>query len=124
MKRYRIESVHEVYEDHYDEGEGEYVNCYMLDAVINAENEKEAIEEYFKDHLYYSYDLSDADINKPYLSYCVMVDAENSEVGPDQLIVKQWKEGKSKLYINRIDITLSEVTQINLEEALLGGAEA
>jgi hypothetical protein len=115
MKKYKITSIHDVYEDSYNEGELNFVNGYNLENEIKANNWKDAIKEYFEDFLYYSFDINHADIYENRLNYSVLVDESNNQIGENDIDYKQWKEDKVKLYSNKISIEIQELKTVNLD---------
>ena len=115
MKNYKITSIHDIYEDSYNEGELNFVNGYDLSKEVKANNLKEAVKTYFENFLYYSFDIKYADILENRLNYSVLVDEENFQIGENEEIYKQWKEDKVKLYSNNISIKVQEINDINLD---------
>lgn len=110
MKKYFIKSEHEVNVDTYKDGELENVNYYSLDSFISAENAKQAIENYFKNVLYYDFDFEYSIFEDGILFYSVLVDADNQQATKEQ--IKVWRMGKSTLYSNNISIKISECTEV------------
>ena len=47
MKKYKLVSIHHVYEDDYTEGEGAMVNNFVLSEEIEAKSPKDALMKYF-----------------------------------------------------------------------------
>lgn len=122
MRKFLINSVHDCHLENYEHGELQYVNGYNQEAVINAENPREAISKYFENELYYNFSFENAvvlheqeeedDNNKNKLFYDVLVDVENSEASKKD--IELWKEGKIQLYSNSIHLTICEVLPITI----------
>ena len=97
MKTYKIETTHEVFIDKFNEGELDFVNAYSLSGEVKAENPENAIVEYFKNQLYYDFNMNNAYVphqeeeteTKNTLHYSVLVDNDNNQAsGYD---VESWK---------------------------------
>jgi hypothetical protein len=109
MKTYIVKTMHDVYLDDYNEGEGNYANSYDLKEEVKAETPQDAIQQYFDKHLGYKFNIIDAyiphkeeeDAPKNVLHYSVLVDENNVEVTSKEEI-KLWQEGKKQLYSNHI----------------------
>lgn len=113
MKRYYIETFHLVYKDNYQEGEGENVNNFELNSIIEAETPKEAIKKYFDEVLYYSYDEEYLDTDNEeegYFYYSTLVDKENAEASEQEKDL--WRNGDYILYSNNISLSISELVKI------------
>ena len=120
MNTYVIKTGHEVEKDSYNEGITDFVNRYDLKKEVKASSAREAIQKYFDNFLYYSFDFSNAYIlhkeeegeQTNVLFYDVLVDEENNQA--DETQVKLWKEDKKILYNNRIklEIFLTQSTKI------------
>lgn len=112
MKVFKIVSTHDVYEDSYNEGEGKHANYYTNSAEIKKETVEEAIKEYINNHLCYEY--SERLIHKEdnVLHLTVIVDNDNLQPSKDE--IKQWEEGKIKLYANNIAIEVYEVVRVSI----------
>lgn len=116
MKKYQIQSIHTVFIDNYENGEGNQVNLYSLNKIIKAETPKEAIIEYIKDFLYY--DISpehlEKDEEKPNVIHTgALVDEDNSQATERQ--IEDWKKGLINLYSNNIYIVIEELKEIEIE---------
>lgn len=120
MNTYIIKTSHEIEKDTYKEGITSYVNSYNLKSEIKANTPREAIQKYFDEHLYYTFDFKTAYIvheeeeGEPtnVLFYDILVDQENHEATEEQ--IKLWKKDKLTLYNNSIhlEIFLTQSTQI------------
>lgn len=120
MKTYIIETNHEIEKDTYNDGLIGYVNSYNLKSEIKAADQREAIQKYFEEYLYYTFDFKSAYIlheeeeNEAtnILFYDVLVDDENNEATEKQR--ELWKKDKLILYNNRIHLTIYELTKIKI----------
>lgn len=115
MKTYYIKSTHDVYVDSYTDGELENVNFYQQKNTVNAKDAKQAIQKYFENTLYYSFEFEYAQIDDDYkniLHYSNLVDTENSEASKGE--IELWKEGKYKLYSNNTTLEICELTEIEI----------
>ena len=120
MNTYIIKTSHEIEKDSYNDGLLNYVNSYNLKHEIKAATPREAIQKYFDEYLYYTFDFKAAYILHEQeeneatniLFYDVLVDEENNEATKDQ--IKLWKKDKLTLYNNRIhlEIFLTQLTTI------------
>ena len=120
MKTYIIKTSHEIEKDSYNDGLLNYVNSYNLKHEIKALTPREAIQKYFDECLYYTFDFKSACILHEeekgeatnILFYDVLIDEENNEATDDQ--IKLWKKDKLTLYNNNIhlEIFLTQLTQI------------
>ena len=120
MKIYIIKTSHEIEKDSYKDGLLNYVNSYNLKHEIKANNPREAIQKYFEDYLYYTFDFKSAYIlheeeeNEAtnILFYDVLVDEENNEATEKEK--ELWKKDKLTLYNNSIhlEIFLTQLTTI------------
>jgi hypothetical protein len=120
MKTYLIKTIHEVFIDKFNEGELDFVNAYNLEAQVKAENPENAIAEYFKNQLYYDFNMNHAYVphqeeeteEKNTLHYSVLVDNDNNQAsGYD---VESWKEDKLTLYSNNIFLSIYELNEVKI----------
>lgn len=120
MKNYIIKTSHEIEIDEYNNGLTDYVNSYNLDAQIEAETPREAIEKYFENNLYYSFTFENAYIShleddseeKNVLCYDTLVDEESQEVDENDKIL--WEKGEKTLYNNRIYLKIYELNPVTI----------
>jgi hypothetical protein len=115
-KIYIVESLTNVYVDSYNEGEGDFCNCYEVRSEQQTKTPLEAIKLHFENSLFYTFyfNLSDTDENKKTLYYSNLVNVDNEEVEEKTHTFKQWKKGKINLYvanhvINVIEYKLTEI---------------
>ena len=122
MKTYKIETIHEVFIDKFNEGELDFVNAYSLSSEVKAENPENAIVEYFKNQLYYDFDMNFAYVphqeeeteTKNTLHYSVLVDNDNNQASGYN--VESWKEDKLTLscimeFDNNANLINSEIKE-------------
>jgi len=120
MYTYIIKTSHEIEINNYNEGLTKHVNSYTLKNEIKAATPREAVQKYFDEYLYYSFDIKNAYIlheeeeNEPtnVLFYDVLTDEENNEATEKQR--QLWKKDKLTLYNNSIylEIFLTQLTTI------------
>ena len=123
MKKYLIESLHDVYEDTYEEGEGANVNWYTQDSIIQAKDVKSAIKEYFEKTLYidnFSFDNTITYEDQEVLFYSYIVDVENAHI-TEENILHFWKLGKLRLYSNNVTLRVAEIVSVDLYKELNNG---
>jgi hypothetical protein len=112
-KTYKIVSFHNVYEDNYEKGELKQVNSYVLDAIIEAKNHIAAIQKYFSDSLYYSFNIDNAGKEETdCLHYSNLVDGDNLEASKSD--IELWKCGDKILYSNNTIIEVFEVKKCDI----------
>ena len=114
MNTYIIKTSHEI------EIDTKYVNSYSLKSEIKASTPREAIQKYFDEYLYYTFEFKNAYIlheeeeNEAtnVLFYDILTDEENNEATENK--IELWKKDKLTLYNNRIylEIFLTQLTQI------------
>lgn len=117
MKTYIVKTMHDVYVDDYNEGEGKHVNSYNLKGEIESETPQDAVQQYFDRHLGYNFAMNNAyvphkeeeDAPKNVLHYSVLVDEENVEASKED--IKLWQEGKKELYSNSIYLIIHQTIE-------------
>jgi len=110
-KQYLVKMIFDVYEDDYNEGEGKKVNEWNDKFYIKALYPGEAIKEAFN-KVCFSFEMKHAqidEVNKNVLHYSNLVDNENIEA--DEQEIKDWKEGKIKLYSANSMVEVLEITE-------------
>ena len=120
MKTYKIKTTHEVFIDKFNEGELDFVNAYSLSGEVKAENPENAIVKYFKNQLYYYFDMNFAYVphqkeeteTKNTLHYSVLVDNNDNQASKKE--VEEWKEDKLTLYSNNIFLTIYELNAVEV----------
>ena len=113
-----------IYEDDYKEGQGDQVNFWKVNELIEAPTLDLAIEKLFETTLYFSYTKelsqtndSDEEI-KNILEYSNLVDEDNNEILEDSKQYKAWKEGNAILYACDLSIEIFELNAVNMVENL------
>lgn len=115
MNTYLIKSFHDVYLTSYKQGELKHVNCYDVKAEVKADNEAEAIRQYFENTLYFSFkpEFAQVDEDEPTkLWYDNIVNVENEEATTNE--IKVWRMGKSTLYNNTTQLKISIAQPLNI----------
>lgn len=115
MKKYIVESLHEVYVDDYENGEGEHVNTYTLKNEVHADNPIHAVNKYLNDELNYNLGFENCEVyeGKRVDTSC-LVDVDNDQ--PDSRMVDEWKQGRITLYANHISMFVSEVIEVSFDQ--------
>ena len=112
MKTYKITTIHNVFIDNYENGEGKHVSSYDLTSECKALTVQDAIINHFNNTVYLPFDFQHADIDKEqnliFYSHIVNVDNE----APTQYEFEKWKKGEVELYANNIIITAQELTNV------------
>lgn len=125
IKKYLIESSHDIYEDDYEEGEGANVNWYTQDSIIQAKDVKSAIKEYFEKTLYiddFSFDNTTTDEDQEVLFYSYLVDVENTHITKEHILYF-WRLGKLRLYSNNVTLRVAEIVSVDLYKEFNNGKE-
>jgi hypothetical protein len=110
MKTFVVKSFHDVYLDNYENGEGEQVHSYSLKSEINANDKKEAIQKYFDEFLFLSFDYSLCHEEENEIQYSNLVNIENEEATEEQK--ELWRNDKAILYTNISLVKVFELTQV------------
>ena len=116
MSDYLIKSYHEVFEDNFNEGEGNHVNGQMSQGQVTADNLQEAVQKYYENHLLFPFvkeNISDNEENEFFLHDSVAVDVENSAASDYD--IKKWQSGEIKLYSNLFAIEVSELVPVTTD---------
>src|SRR5690606_9568828 len=103
-------SNHEVYEDSYENGEGDFVNTYCEEGIYNTDTWKEAVDKHL--HLF-DLNHTQCEILEGTLFTGCLVDNYNNP--PSGQEVEEWRMGKCTLYTNNISITVQELVDIELK---------
>jgi hypothetical protein len=122
MKQFYFNVNATIYKDDYKEGQGDQVNSWQNQELIEAETLDLAIEKLFETRLYFSYkkefaQIQDCDdsINN-ILEYSNLVDENNSEVLESGKKYQAWKAGKINLYSCDLSIEIFELKAVDLNE--------
>jgi hypothetical protein len=116
LKKYYIESTHDINIDSYEKGELNNVNYYKMDSIILAENEKLAIEKYSSKILGFDIDFDNLDIDDETGNIWgnILVDKDNIQASIEQ--VEKWKLDKITLYSDIFNIRIYELSQLFINE--------
>ena len=117
MNKYKLESIHLVYEDDYNEGEGKMVNNFILSEGIVAETPKDALMKYFE---FLGCKVTDEEIESMakdsdedgVYHWSKQVDKDNCFVTPDE--VEQWKKGEITLYSDNFSVIIYELNRVSI----------
>lgn len=113
MKTFVITSQHDVFEDIYESGEQDkHINGYELKATLQANDWKEAVNNYIGDVIGYNLGVENCEIEDDVLQTSCLVDGANFQ--PSEQRVKQWQDGQIKLYSNHITIHVQELIPVEL----------
>ena len=113
MKTYIVKSYHDIFVDDYNEGEGKNVNSYTLNGEVRADNPKEAVNIYFKDHLGYNLGFENCEVcpdESSLIQTSCLVDVDNLQ--PSEQEVKMWENGEVDLYANNILMYVYELKEV------------
>lgn len=112
MKKFRIVSNHEVYEDNYNEGELGYVNGYTLDGIYKMDNWQQAIENHFNENGL-SIEMKDCEIEDGILYTSCLVNSDG--VQPFNNELQDFKKGLINLYSDNITVIVQELVTVELK---------
>ena len=116
MKKFKVTTEHTVYEDSYENGQGEYVNSFTIESDQSAENSVEAVKKHYENKLYYSdFKIENAEFedDEDNLHYSNLVDEDNYEATKEQ--INKWKKNKLRLYSNTMVFTVYELIKQTFE---------
>ena len=109
MKNYLVKSYHTVYEDSFENGEGEQTNSYFLKEEMTAENPKEAAKQFIENSLFYKFSEEYFEPLDGEFHYSTLVEAEKYEATESE--IEQWKKEEKKLYANQYNIEVFELVK-------------
>lgn len=113
-----------IYEDSYKEGQGDQVNWWNTNELIEAPTLDLAIEKLFETKLYFNYKKELRDVNedndgiKNILEYSNLVDENNNEILEDNKRYQAWKEGNAILYACDLSIEIFELNPVDMVKNL------
>lgn len=115
MKTYSIVSIHEVFEDNFENGEGKHINTYDLNEVIKADNVQDAINKYLEYTVFTELRFKDLEVSLcgNYLDGARLVDTDNANATDKE--IESWKQGKIELFSEYIHINAFELIQVNFK---------
>lgn len=117
MKKYYITSIHDTYEDNYNNGEGAFCNSWKQERILKAINLEEALKFYFNNELYINYDLNNLDFCENTIQTSILVDVDNCQASDFE--IEKWKNGEFVLYVQHITIKAEIMQEVNIEEEFL-----
>jgi len=114
-KQFKVTTLHTVFIDSYENGEGKQVNFYVIDSEFKAETPKEAIENHFNNVIYlpFKFDEAETSEDKTVLWWSNLVDEDNGHAQQSQ--IEKWKKGEKELYSNNIEIMISEIVPLKFD---------
>lgn len=112
MKTYSIVSIHEVFEDNFENGEGKHINTYDLNEVIKADNVQDAINKYLEYTVFTELQFKDLEISDcgNFLNTERLVDIKSEDATNKE--IESWKQGKIKLFNEIIHLNALEVFEL------------
>lgn len=118
MKQFYFKVTFDVYQDSFKDGQLDHVNYFNQNELIKANNLNDAINELFKNKLFFDYDknLVFYDQDKNILNYSLLVDKDNCEVTKEYQIFKDWQQNKAILFSCNLEIEIFELQEINLKD--------
>lgn len=116
MNKYYILSIHDIYEDNYENGEGIYCNGWTQQKIVKAKNLDQALNIYFSNEIYLDYKKIDfeIDFNKIYISE--LCNEKNFWASVTE--IEKWQKGEIKLYIQHVVIKVEIMQEVNIEEEI------
>lgn len=114
-EKYIVETYFDVYEDSYEEGEIEHVNCWEYSNKVTAISKEQAIEKAFEE-LGLSFDFKHASVdeeNPQFVHYSNLVDFDNNEA--NERDKEAWKLGDEKLYSANSTINVYRLEQVKFD---------
>jgi hypothetical protein len=104
----RIDSIYvDVYEDSYEEGEGQNVNSYSRNELVGKILNPKDLIKFLNDELYTSDDPSDYSIMDGAIFTSQLVDVDGSKASQSE--IERWKKGDFELFSESIRIAISVV---------------
>lgn len=108
MNQYKVTSIHDVYEDDFNDGELDRVNGWSESkTILDAANPRQALKTYVEKHLCMDYveEHYTFEIGQAFTSRLVDVDGYEADENEKEL----WKQGKMKLYSENIMFQVHEL---------------
>tara|TARA_R110000868_G_scaffold409072_1_gene693858 strand:+ start:575 stop:925 length:351 start_codon:yes stop_codon:yes gene_type:complete len=114
-KQFKVTTIHTVYIDSYNEGEGNYVNSFDIESTQKTETIREAIENHFNNTIYLPFNFEHAETNEDnkVMYWSNLVDEDNNE--PSKYDIEKWKKEEKELYSNNIEIIISEIVPLKFD---------
>ena len=114
MRQFNITSYHTVYEDSYENGEGQFVNCWDQSLTVKAYTLDEAMKAYYENDLNWNWEPNSVFVDEDALMDARLVDEDNCIATEKQ--TERWKRGELKLFNQHVTIKVWELSPLNLEE--------
>ena len=114
--KYHIVSYHNVMEDSYEHGEGQWVNSYIREARVDAKDVKSALEKFYETVLGFAFHEVSLyfDTEENVIRDATTVNFENIEMDNSEL--KKWRNGEIKGYVDSFHIVVYEMEVIDLKK--------
>jgi hypothetical protein len=116
MNVYKLESMHHVCKDDYENGQGETVNSFILSEEIKASTPKEALIKYFE---FLGCEISPQNIEEiisnsedDIYHWSKLVDRDNIYATKND--IEQWKKGLIDLYCDYFSIAIYELKKVGI----------
>ena len=103
-----------MYEDSYENGEGQFVNSWDQSLTVKAESLEEAMKTYYEKDLHLEWHPECVFVDEGGLMDSRLVD-EDCQVATEEQ-TEEWKRGELKLFNQHMTIKAWELTPLNLEE--------
>ena len=117
MNKYKITSLHEVFEDNFLNGETSFVNSWEQNKIVKATNLNEALKIYFNNEIYINYDIEKLDIDNDMIFTSNLCDINNFWANEAQ--IEKWKKNEIKLFSQHITIYAEIMQRVNIEQEFL-----
>jgi hypothetical protein len=112
MAQFRIKSYHDVYEDHFEEGEGKHFNYWDTSRIIDADTPIEALRTYYEKEIYKIFNHENIIIDDMDIFDSFMVD-EDCMLASDY-DMEMFKKGERKLFVENIRFKVWQLTPIEV----------
>lgn len=113
MKKFKITSLHELYEDSYEHGEGQFINSWNQNRTIEAESLEEAIKSYYEKDLNWDWHPESVFIDGDTLMDARLAGEYDTATEKE---IEKWKLGKIELYNEHVTIRAWEQIPLSLKE--------
>lgn len=102
--RFLIESVHEVYEDSFTEGEGALFSSYIEKQTVYAASIDMALVAYYRDTLHYALRVNSLNYEDDYFIDSTLVDEDLCELSDAE--ITKWRNGELNAYSDSFKVTI------------------
>lgn len=116
MKKFKITTYHQIFEDDFEHGELGYINSFDLNSEQESVDIVEAIILHFKS---FGYEISknNLELYDDILCTDVLVDADNLQASQPEIDL--WKKGEIKLYNDYVHVTAFELLEVDFSKVKL-----